>query len=214
MVHVWPDPQASALPHAPDITTIRIISQFDFSDWDATLDSRQRSVLTGFASVGGVWTLLDGLFMLLFGSYLMRILFGVSYSDLQRVRQLILCSTMPGKQLISVIGFVHFFQKTALRDNCTQESGFPNLQTDLEGIKGFNAFMAEYVVDVDFLRRNPLDDVDDGQPNVGGEQPNVGDEQPNVGDDNNQNVDDEQPNVDDGQPERELPRGRNRAHTL
>jgi len=37
------------------------------------------SVLNGFASVGGVWTLLDGVFMLLFGSYLVRILFGVSY---------------------------------------------------------------------------------------------------------------------------------------
>ncbi len=96
MVHVWPDPQASTLhvPHAPDIATIRIISHSDFSDWDATRDARQRSVLTGFASVGGMWTLLDGVFMLAFGSYLMRILFGESYSDLQRVRQLILAISL------------------------------------------------------------------------------------------------------------------------
>ncbi len=43
--------------------------------------------------------------------------------------------------------------------------------------------MAEYVVDVDFLRRNPQDDqpnVDNGQPNVDNDQPNVDNDQSNV----------------------------------
>jgi len=95
-----------------------------------------------------------------------------------------LCSTNTGKQLISVIGFAHFFQRTELQKQCVEN--YTRLQSDLEGEKGFNAFIAEYVVDVDFLRKNPVENdqanVDDGQPNVA--------------------------NV------RELPEGRNRAQTL
>ncbi len=83
MVHVWPDPVTSpTIPRSPDIATIRIISPFDFSDWEATRDARKKSVLNGFASVGGLWTVVDAVFVLLFGSFLMRTLFGTPYSRL------------------------------------------------------------------------------------------------------------------------------------
>jgi hypothetical protein len=45
-----------------------------------TQDHRTKSVLAGFASLGGLWTLVDMFFRLLFGSFLVQILFGGPYA--------------------------------------------------------------------------------------------------------------------------------------
>jgi len=81
MVHVWTEPAVSpSIPRADDMATIRIIQPYDFSDWDGTRDTRTKSFVAGFASLGGVWTLVDMFFRLLFGSFLMQILFGGPYT--------------------------------------------------------------------------------------------------------------------------------------
>jgi len=79
MVHVWPDPQASPLiARGPDVATIRIIPQNDPSEWNIIADSRNKSILKGFADVGGLWAALGGIFALFFGCTFMQIAFGLS----------------------------------------------------------------------------------------------------------------------------------------
>jgi hypothetical protein len=81
VVHVWPEPAVSTfIPRANNIASIRIIQPYDFSDWDVTRDARTKSFLAGFASLGGIWTLSDMFFRLLFGSFLTQILFGRPYA--------------------------------------------------------------------------------------------------------------------------------------
>jgi len=104
-----------------------------------------------------------------------------------------LCSTDTGKQLISIIGFAHFFQKTTLQTRCLEN--YTRLGADLGGEKGFNAFIAEYVVDMDFLRTN-------GQPNGNGQPDGNGQPNGNVQLDGNGQPDGNvQPNIGNVQPD-------------
>jgi len=85
-VNVSPDPQASIsnlIPRSPDVATIRIISQSDFTEVTIIQDYREKSVTKGFATIGGLWVFLGGIFTALFGSSIMRILFGSFYRSLE-----------------------------------------------------------------------------------------------------------------------------------
>lgn len=77
---MFPDPEvpaASSITRGPDVANIRILSPNDFSDWRLIQDYRERSVLKGFAVVGGLWTFLCGVFATIYGPSLMQILFGM-----------------------------------------------------------------------------------------------------------------------------------------
>jgi hypothetical protein len=80
------DPQAAALniPQAPNISTIRISVQNDPSDWRIIQDYREKSILGGLSSVGGLANLFGVLFVVLFGSSLLRLLFGRPYDHTKR----------------------------------------------------------------------------------------------------------------------------------
>jgi len=78
---ILPDPLAEFIPfipRSPDISTIRLINRnvHDWSDWHITQDDRQKSVIAGLASVGGLWTSVGGLFLIVFGTSVFRILLG------------------------------------------------------------------------------------------------------------------------------------------
>ena len=80
IIHVWPDPQAVTSPvitQAPDVSTLRIIAPYNFAEWKIIQQSRDRSVLKGFATIGGLWTFLGGIFTALFGTSILRIIFGM-----------------------------------------------------------------------------------------------------------------------------------------
>ncbi len=78
---MWPDPQASTetalIPRAPEIATIRLIPQFpNSSEWRIVQDRRDRSVIKGVSSTGGLWTALGGILAFLFGGSIFRTMFG------------------------------------------------------------------------------------------------------------------------------------------
>ena len=82
MAHVSTDPMASTSPlitQAPNIATIRIISQIDITGWRITQDYRDKSALSGFASVGGLWSFLGGIFAVFFGASILQTVFGKNY---------------------------------------------------------------------------------------------------------------------------------------
>jgi len=83
MTQILPDPLAQNIPfiptpQSPEISTIRLINRnaHDWSDWRIIQDDRQKSVVAGLASVGGLWTSIGGLFLIVFGTSVFRILFG------------------------------------------------------------------------------------------------------------------------------------------
>ena len=76
---VHSDPLASEstlIQQGRDVSTFRVIMQYDLSESRMLHDYRRRSVLQGFSQVGGLWTFLTGVFAAIFGSTIIRILFG------------------------------------------------------------------------------------------------------------------------------------------
>jgi hypothetical protein len=67
------------MARSPDVANIRILSPNDFSNWRLIQDYRERSVLKGFAVVGGLWTFLCGVFAMVFGPSLLHLLFGTAH---------------------------------------------------------------------------------------------------------------------------------------
>jgi uncharacterized membrane protein len=79
MLSVYPDPLASESPliqQGRDVSTFRVKMQSDLSESKKLQEYRSRSVLQGFSQVGGLWTFLTGVFAAIFGSTVIRILFG------------------------------------------------------------------------------------------------------------------------------------------
>jgi len=54
---------------------MRIIPLIDLADWRIIQEYRDRSVLKGFSTVGGLWTFLGGVFAFLFGKSISLIVF-------------------------------------------------------------------------------------------------------------------------------------------
>jgi len=79
---VWPDPRVSTslIPQGPDIATIRLTPQVDTSEWQVIQERRDKSVIRGLSSAGGLWTALGGLLSIFFGSSIMRLMFGRYFS--------------------------------------------------------------------------------------------------------------------------------------
>jgi hypothetical protein len=61
-----------------------MILNLDISEFRIIQDHRNKSVLSGFSSVGGLWTVLAGIFGTLFGSPIIRVLFSKLYYGLVR----------------------------------------------------------------------------------------------------------------------------------
>lgn len=77
MHSLGPDPGTDiAILRAPEISTLRTFAMIDSSERVFTQDSRQNSVINGFSEIGGLWTFLSGVFAVVFGSSLMRVLLG------------------------------------------------------------------------------------------------------------------------------------------
>jgi len=70
-----PDP-SPLIPRHENTATLRIYVQDDPSNFVFVEEYREKSVLGGFAAVGGFWTFINGAFAVIFGSSLMFILFG------------------------------------------------------------------------------------------------------------------------------------------
>jgi len=81
IIDVKPDSLASTSPlitRASDVATIRIIPLKTAADWRIVEEYRDRSVLKGFSTVGGLWTFFSGIFVALFGSSLSMVVFSAS----------------------------------------------------------------------------------------------------------------------------------------
>ena len=77
MHSLGPDTAAGTdVVRAPGISTLRTFAMIDSSELVLTQDDREYSVLNGFSEIGGLWTFISGVFAAVFGSSLMRVLFG------------------------------------------------------------------------------------------------------------------------------------------
>jgi hypothetical protein len=78
LAYVVNDPHAALfdLPPGPNIATIRFSARNKATTWRVKQDAREKSVLSGLSSAGGLGSLLGTVFLFLFGSSLLGIMFG------------------------------------------------------------------------------------------------------------------------------------------
>jgi len=135
MLSIYPDPLASdsrTFQQGPDVSTFRVAMQFDLSEIRMLQDYRSRSVLQGFSQVGGLWTFLTGIFAAIFGSTIIRILFG----------------TKP----ISFLGLAHSTQQKKIRKACHEE--YPKIREQIRqpaSERGLLSFICDQLIDLGFL---------------------------------------------------------------
>lgn len=70
-----PDP-LTPVSSMNNISTLRLSCNKVVNGWTIVQDYRQQSVLNGFSNVGGLWTFLNGIFAMIFGSSMLLLLFG------------------------------------------------------------------------------------------------------------------------------------------
>ena len=64
------------IPRDANTATLRLYTQIDYSDWRFLVEYREKSVLAGISSVGGFWTVVNGMYAVIFGMSLSYLLFG------------------------------------------------------------------------------------------------------------------------------------------
>ncbi|KAJ2923916.1 hypothetical protein H1R20_g13178, partial [Candolleomyces eurysporus] len=78
MAYTTPDPLAAISPDyptGPNVSTFRIVSTTFSGEWTTIQDYRTKSVMGGFAEVGGLGTFLSIVFVVLFGNSLLGIVY-------------------------------------------------------------------------------------------------------------------------------------------
>ncbi|KAF8170386.1 hypothetical protein BJ912DRAFT_997456 [Pholiota molesta] len=129
---VFPDPQAGISPmiiRSPEIATIRVSKQAVVTQWTIIQDSKDKSFFNGLSQTGGLWTFLSGVFAVVFGGSLMRILFG----------------TKP----VSVFGLAHGWERNAIRKAYREE--YPAIAEEINAPRdqrGILYLLQEHVIDL------------------------------------------------------------------
>jgi len=131
---LYPDPAPSAFLRSPNISTLRLeVPPFAwaFSELKILSDRRTSSVLEGFASIGGLWTALSGIFAIMFGTSLIHFLYGAKD--------------------ISILGVAHSFQFEKIRANCLDK--YPKLEQDIKNTPndGLLALLRDHIINLSFL---------------------------------------------------------------
>lgn len=156
---VFNDPQAGSspfIPQSPEVSTIRLFSQsiVDPSEWLFRHEYREKSVLKGFANVGGLWTFLAGVFAVIFGSPILRILFGEPVPKTRFLGPLISeCDT--GIKPFSLFGLAHSFGESEIREATLAQ--YPGLLKDIRNLhpdRGLLTLIYDHLIDLDFLTKD------------------------------------------------------------
>jgi hypothetical protein len=142
-----PDPLA---PVESNTATLRLVRP---SQEPTTLlqEYQDTSVLAGISDVGGVWTFVNGVFILLFGANVAYFLFGAHLAVRSEADIFPLTKPNVGRRPLSALGALHIFQRQKLTRKWHED--FPAIQT--EGGKpgsetaGIVAFIRERLVDID-----------------------------------------------------------------
>ena len=72
--NLFPDPSST---FSPNTSSVVFTGHLDSSNIVVLEDYRQHTFFSGLASVGGIFTIVDGVFAIIFGMGLMAILFGL-----------------------------------------------------------------------------------------------------------------------------------------
>ena len=115
-------------------------------------DYRQRTVLAGLSNLGGVFTVIDGVFAMIFGATLITIIFGeFSY---EKSTTLVITLCIPGSKPISPFGILGLAVRQKLK-GAIQER-YPLLKEEIRQ-GGMASFIKDVAVESNMLGDTPVD---------------------------------------------------------
>ncbi|KDQ64256.1 hypothetical protein JAAARDRAFT_52232 [Jaapia argillacea MUCL 33604] len=136
--NLLPDLQAAV--QFPPTTSSLVLSQaVEFSDMVTQEDYRRYTLISGLASIGGVFTVVDGVFAMAFGFSIMAII--------------------SGSKVISPFGVVGLILRKQLRHAIRQQ--YPGLKAEIQA-GGMGSFLHDTAIGLSVLRDDP--DVEAGPP--------------------------------------------------
>ncbi|PPQ99426.1 hypothetical protein CVT24_005413 [Panaeolus cyanescens] len=121
---------SSRVQIAENTSTVRLFTAINVNDRKVLQEFREKSILGGFAAVGGLWTFFDGIFAFFFGLTVFAILF----------------ESKP----LSILGMVHGWRHRSLTKKYFDK--YPNLKRDLVRLqqeRGLLAFLQDNYVDAE-----------------------------------------------------------------
>jgi hypothetical protein len=71
---VGPDPFAAVVAPNDNTASVRLFQHYDPSDWVIVQDHREYTIVGVFSSLGGIWTIVNGVFALIFGGSMLIVL--------------------------------------------------------------------------------------------------------------------------------------------
>ena len=151
--HLYPDPSTSPLiQRGANISTLRLSVAREATQWNVIRDIKINSFIGGFSKVGGLWTFLSGIFAAIFGSPLIRSLFGTSsFVDKLNSHQY-----LAGGKPISVFGFAHRWERVAIGKAyrarypaLNEEAGADSVETYQRGLL---CFIRDEIVDLNLIK--------------------------------------------------------------
>ena len=169
LVALAPDP-SPLIPRDENIGTLRIFGQNDPSEWTFKQDSREKSVWGGFAAVGGFWTIMNGVFGIMFGSSLLLIVFGED-TFLSKVATISAPNPRPvtllGVKPLSLFGILDGLQSERVRD--AWHDDYPLLMREAKippEERGHLALMRDHLLELGPMEYRSTD-IEGGPPHMG-----------------------------------------------
>ncbi|KAF5315339.1 hypothetical protein D9619_007482 [Psilocybe cf. subviscida] len=132
IIATYHDPFAG--PFDPDVSTLRLFLQDNWSETRIIQDYRENSVIVGLANVGGLWTTFSGIFAIFFGASMLHILYG--------------------NKPLSVFGLAHTFNYQSMKEQILRQ--YPNiLKEHQEGPhRGMLALLRDHLIDLSFIEKD------------------------------------------------------------
>ncbi|KJA21926.1 hypothetical protein HYPSUDRAFT_41528 [Hypholoma sublateritium FD-334 SS-4] len=142
VTHLYPDPSMSPLiRRGANISTLRLSVVREATQWNIIRDSKNNSFLGGFSKVGGLWTFLSGIFAAIFGSSLLRVLFG--------------------SKPISVFGFAHRWERDTIGE--AYHASYPAIREEMTvppEQRGLLCLIQDHIVDLNLIDEPDFDEAD------------------------------------------------------
>ncbi|KJA20333.1 hypothetical protein HYPSUDRAFT_816951 [Hypholoma sublateritium FD-334 SS-4] len=125
----YPDPFATF--NGSTLSTLNIFAQDNYGEVNFLQDYREKSVIGGFSSVGGLWTAFSGIFAILFGASMLHIFYG--------------------SKPLSIFGMAHKFQAEAMKKDCLAK--YPQILKEncAPEDRGLLSLLRDHLINLDFV---------------------------------------------------------------
>ncbi|KAF8646930.1 hypothetical protein AX16_007022 [Volvariella volvacea WC 439] len=155
-VSLTPDPRYRRVDALDSQATLRFVYQDDLRKLQIEEEYMEDTVISGLSKLGGLWTTLNGTFMMLFGTSLLMAIGKQAFPHSNQPSE-----HFVGSKSLSTFGFIHQFAREKVQERW--QARYPQIKEDLQKYrnknhKGLHTFLLDHFFNVDYF-----EDPDEGK---------------------------------------------------